>query len=257
MTYTRDTSRTSGGENFACSDTDGWVWHQCGWTNNLNSAAQHATVPHDARQPVYLLNYKRGAESRHPPGVYPLWNTRTYSVAVRSVVPNGEPSAWTTADLVRPIYGRLREFSYTRGTGSVTLNWKQNYWTTDYSFECDHFDPTQSPYDPTFTVCGTLSNLPDTQSPRSITISRLEGGRHGLFDRRHEDPRHRRVQQQHVGHRTGSAAAHPSARPHRHDYLGHDGDAGPQGPHDAVVVLNQPGAAHDMPGPGRGARAPG
>ena len=85
----------------------------------------------------------------------------------------------------------------------------------------------------------------------------LDGGRHGLFDRRHEDPRHRRVQQQHVGHRTGSAAAHPSARPHRHDYLGHDGDAGPQGPHDAVVVLNQPGAAHDMPGPGRGARAPG
>ena len=161
-------SAPGAGANIACSDTDGWYWHLCGWVDSTDdNAVKFDTVPGARQHPLKIVSYRRGAESPHPAGDFYLGG-RHYSVAVRTIS-GGNSSAWTVSDVTRPLFPLLSGFTHTRGTGSVTLNWTPNFWTTGYNFECYQYTPG-SPGSRTYTPCKSLTDQDDTLSTHTVTI---------------------------------------------------------------------------------------
>ena len=181
LTFTGSTADGILGENFVCSDTDGWYWHPCGWVDvHDGNKVKYGTVDlgfnpqpgNNLLSDIQFVSYRRGNESPHENGDYKLIRSRKYHIAARTVGRvSTESSPWTVTTVLNPVYPHLQNFTYTRGTGSITMKWKPSYWTTGYEFDCDQFDQNQEPYAPDYTRCGALTNQDDTASQHTITIS--------------------------------------------------------------------------------------
>ena len=158
--------------NIICSvGQTGWNWHACGWVDS--GAVTYTSVPSDQTRPVTATHYERKAgESRHVPGKYALGYQRAYQVSVRAVNANpDDASDWTNSGVIFPIFGYLKDFSYTRSAGQITMSWTPSYFTTGYEIDCAAYDPTQTPYVPAYTRCATLTDQDDTDDEHSVTIS--------------------------------------------------------------------------------------
>ena len=165
------------GYNIICSPgQSGWAWHACGWKNS--GTVTYTSVPSAQTRPVTATHYERKAgESSHVPGKYRMTYQRAYRMAVRAVNANpDDASDWTNSPVIYPIFATLRDFTYTRSEGSITMSWTPNYWTTGYEFDCAVYDPTQTPYVPSYTRCATLSNQDDTEDTHTVTISSWAAG---------------------------------------------------------------------------------
>ena len=83
-----------------------------------------------------------------------------------------DASPWVNADIIRPLFPILPNFTYTRrAAGQITMSWTPKYWTTGYEFDCATYDPAQTPHTPSYTRCATLINQDDTAAQHSVTIS--------------------------------------------------------------------------------------
>ena len=137
----------AGGYNLACSDLGGWSWWQCG--SVTSGAATTLIVDTDARN-SRDLDY-----------------LRSYRVAVRAVTTSpSQASGWTTATNAHPALKPSKAsyssdkpaISFTRQTGSITLSWISPLHGQGYEVECDTYDSTQSPYNPSYTLCADVEN---------------------------------------------------------------------------------------------------
>ena len=158
--------------NIICSPgQSGWAWHACGWDDD--GTLTYTSVPSAQTRPVTTTHYERKAgESRHVPGKYALGYQRAYQVSVRAVNANpADASPWVESGVIYPIFATLRDFTYTRSAGQVTMSWTPNYWTTGYEIDCAAYDSTQTPYVPSYTRCATLTDQDDTDDEHSVTIS--------------------------------------------------------------------------------------
>ena len=163
------------GFNLVCSDTDGWSWNVCGWDDD--GTVTYTSVPTAESRPVTVTHYRRGSDSRHTPGDYRLLDTRHYTVAIRAVNANpSQASDWVKTQIIRPIFPALRDFTATRTDEQVTLSWTPNPWTTGYKVYCDNYT-SGGTYNPSYTLCATLTNQSDTASQHSVTITKT-GGTH-------------------------------------------------------------------------------
>ena len=136
-------------------------------------------MPANASQPVGIVSYKRGSESRLSPGIIPLDGTdaRSYAVAIRSASATpSEASTWVATASIRPLNPELSNLTWTRTDGQIALSWTPNPWTTGYEIDCDTYDSTQSPYSPSYTRCATLTNQDHSASQHSVTISTWPAG---------------------------------------------------------------------------------
>ena len=162
------------GFNLVCSDTDGWTWNVCGWDDD--GTVTYTSVPTAESRPVTVTHYRRGSDSRHTPGDYDLTRTRHYTVAVRAVNANpSQASDWVNTQIIRPIFPYLRNFTYTRTDGQITMSWDPNPWTTGYNIYCDNYT-SGGTYSPSYTQCATLTNQSHTDSRHSVTITHWTSG---------------------------------------------------------------------------------
>ena len=170
--WTGDSNAT--GYNLLCavswSVSPGWNWHPCGWVDAATGTVKYTTVPANASQPVGIVSYKRGAESRLPPGIIPLDEIRMYAVAIRSVSATpGEASEWVISASIKPLFPELSNLTYTRGNGQITLRWTPNPWTTGYEIDCAVLGSS-------YTRCATLTNQDHSATEHSATISTWTAG---------------------------------------------------------------------------------
>ena len=130
-----------------CSDTDGWSWWQCG------SITSQSTTTLTVSSSKVAPDLARG---------------RSYKVAVRAVNSNpSQASNWTNSENIRPVFGWLRDLTYTRADGQITLRWTPNFWTTGYQIDCAVYESGQVA---TYTRCATLTGQDDTDAQHSVTI---------------------------------------------------------------------------------------
>ena len=160
----------AGGYNLACTDTDGWAWHACGWDNS--GTLKYSSVASTDTRPVKVTHYRRKAgEGTHTPGDYALIMGRHYEVAVRAVNANpDDASDWTNSGNLNPIFFWLYDFTSTRTAGQIALSWTPNLFATGYEIDCATYDPNAS-YSPTYTRCDTLTNQDDTDATHTATIT--------------------------------------------------------------------------------------
>ena len=162
------------GYNFACSQR-GWDWSDCGWVDG--TTVKYTSAPTGQTQPVAIAIFRRSASSPLPPGTYPLTSVRPYMVAVRAVK-NNDPSAaspWTNSESLGPLFPFLRDYTYTRSSGGLRLQWTPNFFTTGYEIDCAEHDSTQ-PGNPSYTRCKTLTDQDDTASSHVVNISTWTAG---------------------------------------------------------------------------------
>ena len=163
------------GFNLVCSDTDGWTWNTCGWDDD--GTTTYTSVPTAESRPVTVTHYRRGSDSRHTPGDYDLTRSRHYTVAIRAVNANPpQASEWVSSQIIRPIFPYLRDFTYTRTDGQITMSWTPNPYTTGYNIYCDNYT-SGGTYNPSYTLCATLTGQDHTASKHSVTITK-SGGTH-------------------------------------------------------------------------------
>ena len=160
----------AGGYNLACTDTDGWAWHACGWDNS--GTLKYSSVASTDTRPVKVTHYRRKAgEGTHTPGDYALIMGRHYEVAVRAVNANpDDASDWTNSGNLNPIFFWLYDFTSTRTAGQIALSWTPNLFATGYEIDCATYDPNAA-YNPTYTRCDTLTNQDDTDATHTATIT--------------------------------------------------------------------------------------
>ena len=187
VSYTGDNSRDVAGDNFVCSDTEGWYWHPCGWIDvDDGNKVKYTTVPvtynigTDGNNNVEIVSYRRGDESPHENGDYTLIRSRKYHIAARTVgadekTGNAKSSTWTVSKVLNPVYAHLQNFTWTRTPGQIAMTWTPNFWTTGYEFDCDTYDPDVT-YNPTFTRCATLTDQVDTAAKHTVTLSSWTAG---------------------------------------------------------------------------------
>ena len=135
------------GYNVVCTTTKGWKWEECGSTASGSTTTVTADI------------------SKHGRSVA----RRFYMLSVRAVTSNeSDASAWATTEDIAPILGQLTNLTHSRSTGSITLSWKPNFWTTGYKIYCDDYVSTETP---AYTLCATLTDQVDTAAQHSVTIS--------------------------------------------------------------------------------------
>ena len=162
------------GFNLVCSDTDGWTWNVCGWDNN--GTTTYTSVPTSESKPVTVTHYRRGSDSPHTPGDYDLAYARHYTVAIRAVNANpSQASDWVRTEIIRPIFGYLRNLTVARTDGQITLSWTPNPWTTGYEIHCDDYT-SGGTYSPTYTRCATLTNQDHNDASHSVTLTSWTAG---------------------------------------------------------------------------------
>ena len=177
LNWTDSTSAGVTAYNVICAvGQSGWAWHACGWEDS--GTVTYTSVPSAQTRPVTVTHYERKAgESPHIPGKYKMGYTRAYRVSVRAVNANpDDASPWVESGVIYPIFGYLKDFTYTRSAGQITMTWTPSYFTTGYEFYCDAYDPTQTPYVPSYTRCATLTDQDDTDDKHSVTISSWTAG---------------------------------------------------------------------------------
>ena len=238
------------GFNLVCSDTDGWTWNVCGWDDD--GTTTYTSVPTAESKPVTVTHYRRGSDSPHTPGDYQLTRSRHYTVAIRAV--NAQPnqaSDWVSTQIIRPIFPALRGVTGTRTDGQITLSWTPNPWTTGYNVYCDNYTPGGT-YNPSYTLCATLTGQDHNDSQHSVTITK-SGGTHNWSSLDDTSLLDIAIDSTNA---TGSGRwlapliappGHPDRLPRDQD----DGDADHRQALRAVVVQGERRPAHHLPGPGR------
>ena len=88
----------------------------------------------------------------------------------------GDASDWTNSGAIYPIFAYLKDFTYTRPAGQITMSWTPSYFTTGYEIDCAVYDSTQTPYVPSYTRCATLTDQDDTDDKHTVTISSWTAG---------------------------------------------------------------------------------
>ena len=163
------------GYNFVCSYWGGWHWDLCGWgTGTFGVAANYGTVPAGQAQPLIISHFWR-KDGPGRPGKYSLPN-RLMMLAVRAVKFD-DPSAagpWAQTEEIHPFFPNLREFSYSRGNGSITMAWTPNFWITGYEIDCAVSVPAGQT--PAYTRCATLTAQDDTAAQHTATVSNWTAG---------------------------------------------------------------------------------
>ena len=158
------------GYNFVCSYWGGWHWDLCGWgTGTFGVAANYGTVPAAQAQPLIITHFWR-KDGPGRPGKYSLPN-RHMMLAVRAVK-SGDTSAagpWAQTEEIHPFFPNLREFSYSRGDGSITMSWTPNFWITGYEIDCAVSVPAGQT--PAYTRCATLTGQNDNAAQHTATVS--------------------------------------------------------------------------------------
>ena len=168
LTVTRDNARDeklhvswaavsgASGYNLTCSVSPGWNapggsgWWHCGSTTSATS--------------LTVDNGKHGD----------LVTKRSYLVAVRAVTSNpADASDWKRSKDIRPVFGELRNLTYSRSDGSIALSWRPHFWTSGYRIYCDDFISGQAPV---YTLCATLTDQDDTDAEHSATLSSWTAG---------------------------------------------------------------------------------
>ena len=92
-------------------------------------------------------------------------------VGVRAVNDNhNDASDWTDSANIRPVIGKLRNLTATRGNGTITLSWTPTAWTTGYQIHCAEADMTPPYSASVYTLCATLTGQVDTATSHSVTI---------------------------------------------------------------------------------------
>ena len=161
------------GYNLVCSDANGWTWWQCG--SITSGATTTLTIDTDSRSNRDLI-----------------W-TRSYLVSVRAVTSNSaDASDWVEATNAHPALQPTKQPNsthasaiwFTRQAGSITLSWISPLYGQGYEIECDTYDSTQSPYNPSYTLCADVENANvATGGTISVTIgSWTAGGTDYTFD---------------------------------------------------------------------------
>ena len=163
-------SQWATGYNLVCSDTNGWTWNICGWDDN--GTVTYTSVPVAETLPVKVTHFRRGSDSPHPPGDHQLRKNRFYTIAVRAVNANpADASDWVNTQVINPIFPILSDFTWTRTDNQITMSWTPNFWTTGYKVYCDNYTPGGT-YNPSYTLCATLTNQDDTAATHSVTIAK-------------------------------------------------------------------------------------
>ena len=172
LNWTDSTSPGTTAYNIICAvGQSGWAWHACGWDNS--GTVTYTSVPSAESRPVEVTHYERKAgESPHAPGKFKVSVSRHYRMSIRAVNSNpSDASPWVDFGVIHPIFPHLRDVTYTRSAGQITMTWTPNFWTTGYEFDCATYDPTQTPYVPSYTRCATLTDQRDTDPKHTVTIS--------------------------------------------------------------------------------------